>query len=204
MNDQRDGVEVASWPVITPLLAEDGSGTVEISGVSIAEPSLDRAGRTCRSARSSTRGQAAPAPAPAHRGSRWDVGSRGSPVGADRGDGGPTARPGSAPGSAPSRRPRPRPPMSRRQPVDHHGGHGDRPRARRRPRAHGVAGAGGRRTAADSGGAAGGVPPARPPLDEGPPGKLDRRALHEVAPSGFDGGRWATQRMKSPDEVARS
>ena len=45
MNDQHDGVEVASWPVMTALLAEDGSGTVEISGVSqeIAEPSLDRA-----------------------------------------------------------------------------------------------------------------------------------------------------------------
>ena len=48
------------------------------------------------------------------------------------------------------------------------------------------------------------VPPARPPLEhEGPPGKLDRRALHEVAPSGFDRlARWASQRMKSPDEVA--
>ena len=45
MNDQHDGVEVASWPVMTALLAEDGSGTVEISGVSqeIDEPSLDRA-----------------------------------------------------------------------------------------------------------------------------------------------------------------
>ena len=210
MNDQHDGVEVASWPVMTALLAEDGSGTVEISGVSqeIAEPSLDRArGHVQERAIEYARDKLH---RPLHlrtedRDGTWDLvvhpsgrieemeasqpvrgrllGRLASPT--------PAAAGADEPRSEPVELSTMRVTVTGREPD-----HGSAPTAAPAPVADAP-----RRMAEER---PVDVPPARPPREhEGPPGKLDRRALHEVAPSGFERlARWASQRMKSPDEVA--
>ena len=205
MSDQYEGVEVASWPVMTAVLTEDGSGTVEISGVTqdIAETSVDRArervqDRAVEYARDKLQ-------RPLHLRTEdpegtWELvvhpSGRIEPM-----ESPPPARSrllgrlgGAAPEAPPAALEPTRDPAS--EPVDLAGMRvtvSGRPRDGAPAPAQPVAE---RRRAEEL------TPP--PPLErQGPPGKLDRRALHEVAPSGFDRlSQWVSQRLKSPDEVA--
>ena len=202
MSDQYEGVEVASWPVMTAVLTEDGSGTVEISGVTqdIAEASVDRArervqDRAVEYARDKLQ-------RPLHLRTEdpdgtWELVVH--PSGRIEAMEAPPAPRGRLLGRLAGAAPEapPVPAESASEPVDLAGMRvtvSGRPRdAAPAPEPWPVAE---RRPPEEL--------PAPPPLErEGPPGKLDRRALHEVAPSGFDRlSRWVSQRLKSPDEVA--
>ena len=201
MNDEHDGVEVPNWPVMTAVLAEDGSGTLEISGVTqeIAEASIDRARHEVQERAIEYARDKLQRPLRLHtEDPEWASELVVHPSGrielVDEPQAAGSRLLGRRAAAAPAPTAVQEPP---REPVELSGmrvtvtGRGDA--VREPPELPAPSPVPERR-----------VDDVPAPLEpDGPPGKLDRRALHEVAPSGFDRlSQWVSQRLKSPDEVA--